>query len=148
MADGVRIKLEGAADFEKALDQLVAKVARKIVTQPIRKGTKTIAENAKARTPVRTGAMKKAITVRASKTKRRGEISFNVIFDTKRYSRLVSHSKAGRRFFYPAAIEYGTSRQAAKPFMRPAFDAQKAPALRTIMNDIRCGIEQQAGTAT
>jgi HK97 gp10 family phage protein len=39
--------------------------------------------------------------------------------------------------FYWRFIEFGTSRMAAKPFMRPAFDSSKQTAREAIKNKLR-----------
>ena len=145
----VMITLEGAEKLERALAVMEAKVAKKITKKAMRAGAKVILRAAKARAPVDTGQMKKALTVRAARQRKRGEASFNLSFDTKKYPDLVTTSetfqgvgqaRGSKRFFYPAIVEYGTSTQPAKPFMRPVFDSQKAAALRVIMGQFRKGI--------
>lgn len=138
------MKLEGAEALRKTLDRIEAKIATKIAKKAMREGAKVVLRAAKARAPVDTGRMKRALIVRAARRRKRGEASFNVMFDTKKYPDLVTVTSDGKRFFYPAIVEYGTSSRPAKGFIRAAWDSQKAIALRVIMTQFRKGIEQAA----
>ncbi len=144
MADGVTIQLTGIDDILRKLNTLDDRVAKKVVRKEVRGGTKVIADEAKARSLVDEGTMKRSISVRARKKRRRGEISMNLIFNVRKFPKLTRGSTKQRRYFYPAAIEYGTNKMKAKPFVRPAWDSKKRPVLARILNGIRAGIEREA----
>lgn len=42
------------------------------------------------------------------------------------------------------ALEFGNEHQAARPFLRPAFEAKKNEALTVIVNKLRAGVERAA----
>ena len=134
------ITLEGAENLERALDVMEAKVAKKITKRAMREGAKVVLRQAKANAPVDTGNMKRSMTVRAAAKRKRGEASFNVMFNTKKYPDLVTTTADGKRYFYPTVVEYGTSTRPGNGFMRRAWDSQKAAALRVIMGQFRKGI--------
>ena len=144
MPDAVTIKLEGGKEIHRALMRMEAKVARKITKRALRAGTKVIRDQAVANAPSDTGRMKKAMIVRAARKRKRGEASFNVMFDTKKYPELITRTAGGKRFFYPAVVEYGTATRPAKAFMRRAWDSRKMDALRVIMRAFRGGLDDAA----
>ncbi|MNY41310.1 hypothetical protein D3C86_1761160 [compost metagenome] len=45
-------------------------------------------------------------------------------------------------FFYAHFVEYGTSKMAAKPFMRPAYDQNKEKAVQAIKDRISKRLEK------
>ncbi len=155
MADGVTIQLSGINDIIRALRKLSDKVEKKIARKAVRAGTKLIAAEIKTRAPQDTGILKRSVSVRAARRRRRGVISMNAIFNMRKYPQLVSFSAGsrtnlssrkfeGKRYFYPAALEYGTSKMKARPFVRPAWDSKKNQALAVVLGGIREGIEREA----
>lgn len=73
-----------------------------------KQAARDIVNDARSRVPVRTGKLRRAIH-HAIKT-RKGEFEIGFGWRAKAY--------------YGFFIEYGTKRQAAHPFLRPAFDAR------------------------
>jgi len=136
----ISITIQGGDLLMRKLEALPGRVAKKILGQALRDGAKIVQAEAKARAPVRTGLMRKSITVRAQKKKKRGEIGMNVMLDTKRHPGLISESAGGKRYFYPAVVEYGAEGRAARPFMRPAAQASKGRAEQAIRERLSEGI--------
>lgn len=126
------INIEGAKELEKKLKSFEPKLGRQIVKQALRNGAKVILAAAKANVPVRSGALKKSLKVRAMKKRRH---SYGVMVAT-------SDDWFKGEQFYGAFLEFGTSRMAARPFVRPAFDSEKDTAEKIIINDLRQGIEK------
>ena len=126
------IKIEGAKELEKKLLSFEPKLGRKVVRQALRKGAKVIQSAAKSNVPVKSGALKKSIKVRALKKRRQ---SYGVMVAT-------SDGWFKGDEFYGAFLEFGTSKMPAKPFVRPAFDAEKDNAEKIIKNQLQQGIEQ------
>lgn len=148
MADGITMRLEGAMELQRRLSTLPAKVEKKVVRRSLRVGAKMFQRQAKANAPVgETGDLKRALAVRAGR-RRRGSASVRVIFNTKKYP-LVSYTRGGKRYFYPAAVEYGWkkpdgTRHPAQPYFRPAFETEKHRALNATMREMRNGVEAEA----
>jgi HK97 gp10 family phage protein len=145
-------KFEGFSELAAKLKELPVKVEKKVIRTALRSGTKIIADATKANAPVLTGTMKRAITVRAMK-RSRNRIGFMVTFNKRYTDKLVRMSKTRTtkkgtpvRYFYPAAIEYGTKHAPAHPFMRPAFDSKVSEATRVIGDELGKGIVEAART--
>ena len=159
------VKIEGANQLLKKLERLPAKCQRKVYSQAVRAGGKVVLDAAKAKAPVDTGTLRRSLVLRTTPRKKRGEISYSVFPSTKKEPGLIGKTKAemvgsrgggrtsrgGRRgghkgadYYYPAALEYGTSRMSAKPFMRPAWDSTRGRALKAILGRLRIGIEREA----
>ena len=138
-------EIQGGAELDRKLQLLGKNAANKLMKKGLKAGAQLIAKEVKKKAPVLTGTLKKSIKVKTSKKKRgKKEIGFNVGFDTKKYPQLVAYAKGassslktkkttGKRYFYPAAIEYGTKNMEPKPFIRPAFNHTKGDAVRAII---------------
>ncbi len=128
----LQIKIDGAKELEKKLLSFEPKLARRIVRQTLRAAAKPILAAAKANVPVLTGALKESLKLRVMKKAKH------------RYGILVATAKGWFKgdTYYGAFVEFGTSKMAAKPFIRPAFDSEKENAERIIIDDLKQGIEQ------
>lgn len=147
MAD---IEIKGAAELQRALAQLPAKLEARVSRQALRAGAKIIEQEAKARVPVNEGKLRASI--RVSTGIRNGVVNAQV--------------KAGGRKkgdpFYAHFVEFGTKPHEikprrfkslfiaglmrkivqhpgakAKPFMKPAFDAKAQEAVGAVTDYIR-----------
>lgn len=105
------IKITGAKEIVKELQNLEKKLAKKLIRQEMRKAIKITAEETKVQAPVDEGDLAKAVKVRAAKGKR-GTIGVRVVIDEKSFPDQ----------FYGSFVEFGTSRQEPNPFMRRAYD--------------------------
>lgn len=126
-----RLKIKGSPEALKMLTELGPKLARKHLRPALRAGAKIIRTEAQERAPVRTGALKKSIKVRAGKAKKKW--SAVVLVQTR------DGDFAGEEF-YGAIIHEGTVERVQKttgrrvgkvepmPYMRDAFDAKKDEA--------------------
>jgi HK97 gp10 family phage protein len=83
-------------------------------------GARVILDEMELRVTVATGKAKKSLLIAYDK---------EVSVEGKVASYIVTWSKAA---FYLRFVEYGTSRSAAKPFMRPSFEAKKTAAAEAV----------------
>lgn len=165
------IELTGDTALAKVLRFLPRKVQRKVITPALRVGAKIINKRTRALAPVgkprerarifgtrrqsrgesqkRPGYMKRALTVRVARKSRKGTFAVMSVFDTRRFPDLITRSRAGRRYFYPAAVEYGHKASGRfkhaisprpHPFIRPAFEASKGQAQRATLRSMKKGI--------
>jgi len=116
------------------------KLANGAFRKGLRTGAKRIAKDARPLAPVhqgpypahrkdrKPGTLKKSIKVRAMKRSRKG------------VGIRVSDYYAGIAY-YGAFQEYGTKRQKAKPYLRPAFDKNKAAAVNDLKQEIKTAVE-------
>ena len=105
------------------------------------------------------GYMKKSIVTRAGKRNRPGTYAFLQYFDTGRFPDLISQSTRAhttstkgkrfktarrRRYFYPAAVEYGHAKAPPHAFIQPAFNAVKGRVKQRALRRLASGIERAA----
>lgn len=156
MAD---LAIKGGADLAKALAEFPVKLEAQVMQSSLRGGAKLIADRARALVPVDSGDLRDSIKVRARKNKRTGYVNVYV-------------AAGGRRKgdpFYAHMVEFGTGQHEirpkgegslfiagvfrrvvqhpgarAKPFMRPAFDAEATRAVDEIGKRVGDGIKRIA----
>lgn len=141
MADDV--KVEGLAQLKAALGRLPGRLGDKVVLAALRAAAQVIRKDAQARAPRlakpdprrKAGTVQKAITVKRSKKDKHG-----VYVGVKQLGqKQIAAFKTGGGGksannpddpFYWIFLEFGTAKMAARPFLRPAFEANKFVALR------------------
>lgn len=115
------IKLEGFAELEAALKALPDRTAKRLAQQSVRKGAVLIQKDAKGRVAVASGNLRQNIVVRL---RRRAGVA--VLYS-------IGWTRKG---FYGQFLEFGTSRQRARPFLRPAADERFGEVVSTIGRDL------------
>lgn len=99
--------------------------ARAAMVRGVEIGARLIENEAKARVPVRTGTLRRSIN---TEVREQG-------------NRVIA--QVGPNTEYAAFIEFGTSRMAAQPYMRPALDLMRAQAIAAVLLEIRKAIGAQ-----
>lgn len=129
------VGLEGMKELNKALKQLPDKLQERAIKNAMADGARAIRDEAKRRAPVDDGDLRDSIVVsRTVQVKgRRQSVKGGVVIGIK-----------GAPRFYAHIAEFGTSRQTAQPFLRPAFDAKQEEALKRIGPKLGKEIEKQA----
>lgn len=140
MASGFSFSITGHQELQRRLSTLKASLARKIVSRAMRQGAKHVLAKSKALAPVKTGALKRSLKVRALKTRRKGVTGVAVQTGTREELGIPAKSKA----YYPAALEFGSENMPAKSYMRAALESQRGIVIRTIENELAIGIEAAA----
>lgn len=97
------IKFNHLPDFINSLDDNVSR--------GLGQGAQAMADSASSKAPVDTGQLRDSI-----EAQEQGAMSWEVVADTD----------------YAAAVELGTVRTAAQPYMLPAFDAEKDNVIEAI----------------
>lgn len=156
MAKGARASVEcvDLGALESTLKELGDKESGKIVTGVLRDASKGMLKVTVAHAPVDSGLMKENLTYRALK-RRRGRFGFRIGFKNTRaliaksadlplYGPYTEQQSQKKRYFYPAAVEYGTSHAPPHPFMRPAFDQYKDFAVKQIAGDLTQKVAEAA----
>ncbi len=94
------MRLGGAAELIGALDQIEKKTRTAFLKQSLRDGAAIVRNEAQADAPVLTGTTRKAIAIRAARSKKRGTVSVSVG---------LSSRSAGlkKQDFYPKFVEFG-----------------------------------------
>jgi len=152
------IDIKGVAAIAQALQELPKRVAKNALRAAVYAGAAVIRDEAKQQAPeyhgkVRDGhpppgTLKRAIAVKrvqADCTPTR-EVAQVYVRQAKNGSVGQKNVKAYGRTdaYYWRWVEFGTSKMAAHPFMRPAFEAKKQAALEAIVTKLVERIEQEA----
>lgn len=139
------IEVRGLAELERALSRFPQELQRRELAKAWRKAGKIMRDDARDRAPVR------QVTDSGFGRSRKGRVrtpgflasQMKLIVNTINGipTALIGWSKAA---FYGSFLEYGTSKIAARPFMRPAFDTTVQPVIREFAFQLRLGIERTA----
>lgn len=113
------IQITGLKELDRALQELAWPAARRALRKGMRQGANVVRDEARAKAPIDSGNLKRRI-----RTRERSEEAGNMRFDIE----------VPRSAFYGRFLEYGTSKMAAKPFLRPAAEAKTEEAV-TVMRD-------------
>ena len=164
-----KIQIEGLKELEAALSDLSRATARGVLARALRKAAAPIADrersgapydpDRKAGTHLRdsivvtaktrnlTGLKEYGQTLRAGGTR---EEAVAALRDVRRSG--ASEGSRATISIGPTAphahlIERGTVKMAAQPFVRPAWEAEKYPALETIKTELRNEIDKSVARA-
>lgn len=147
-------KIEGLKELNEALKKLPENVAKNVLRGATNAGAAEIRKEAKLRAPVYTGTLiakdhpppgtlKKAIMQR--QMRQLSSLVKQVVHVGVRSGKGVK-DKAGRSLdaYYWRFVEFGTSKMAARPFLRPAFEAKKLAAVEAIRKYLAERIPREA----
>lgn len=146
MADSVQ-GLTGFKELAAALRELGPRVAKNTLRRAVSAGATIIKTDARTRAPVDTGEMRKDILVKRERDGRGDNlaVTYSVFVRSGKKSRLAGRARNVQRdSFYWRFVEFGTSKMAARPFMRSAFAAQKEEAVKVIGEKLDEGIQKAA----
>lgn len=154
------VQLLGFKEFAEQLDKLPDELHKKVVKQSLRKGGGVVKAaaiaNAKRFTGgYSTGNISRNIVVANDKDLRVGKTSrFGVVVKVRRLTakqiarfkaQTGKSSRANRSDpYYWWWVEFGTSKMAAQPFMRPAFESTKGKQIDAIRKGLSDGIKKAA----
>jgi HK97 gp10 family phage protein len=149
MAQGeiVKINLLGADQLNKTLKLLPGELAKNVYMQSLRKGAVLVRDAAKERAPYGSDFEKRSYTKKKKGVatthfvKLRDEIRITVTTKTDISFAVAVHVGAA---YWGMFSEFGTSHQAAKPWLRPAFDGSAEDALNMIGQSLGKGVERAA----
>ena len=150
--------LAGLLDALKALPPAVASKNGGPARVALARGAKVIRDEARTRAPKDTGAMAANIVMKRDTQPQRSGVNERYTVGVRGGSQSTfSNTKRNRRkgvvgqkyekqssTFYWRFIEFGTERQPAQPFLRPAFETQKENALAVITDTLAKGIHNAA----
>lgn len=128
MPDAVRVEISGLDRLELALRDEMKNVAKKVLRQAGKRAGAIWVEAIEENAPVLTGHLEANIAM--SSRAESGEDGSMTI--------AVGPTKDA---FYGIFDEFGTSKQAAKPFMRPAFEAHQDDVLAVFVDELWNALE-------
>lgn len=133
------VKVAGLKEVEASLKELKKSTARSVIRKALREGGEVLARAARDLVPVDTGGLRESIDVssrlnRSQKAKHR-----------KRADQEVFVGPDGR----PQSItqEFGTYKEPAQPYMRPAWDGNSKAAMTRISDALFVEVERAARRA-
>jgi HK97 gp10 family phage protein len=161
----VTVKVDGLRELEAALAEMKKATAKGTAVRALRKAAAPIAEHAQGSAPRRSGKLSESIGVTTKKPRNydAGNIAYSQTMKdggsaqaaaaAMRAARKANPATFAEIFITPGAKrgnplrqamfqEFGTVNHAPQPFMRPAFDANKMPALETIRTELAVEIEK------
>lgn len=140
------MSLTGFRELAKALRELGPRVAKNTLRRSVSAGATVIKIDARERAPKDSGEMAKDILVKRERgTKSEMSAKYSVFVLSGKKSRLKGKRRnVDRDSFYWRFVEFGTSKMAAKPFLRPAFESRKEEAVKVIGEKLDEGIQKAA----
>lgn len=159
MSAGVRVELDGLAAADRKLAVLPVRVARNVLVRMIRAVGRPIVNDARRRAPVlakpdprRTkGLLKRSI--RTKVTRIPNQFSIEAVVGVRKlavrqimsYKRRTGRSGASNPSdpFYYRFVERGTRYQAARPYLRPAFESRREDAVRAARDVFVRGVDDE-----
>lgn len=147
----------GLIELQDALHQLAPRIARKHLRKAVMAAARVVRDEAKGRAPVYHGAvskghpppgtLKRAITAaRSNSASGPGREVVNVfVRQAKNGSVGQKNIKAYSRLdaYYWRFVEFGTSKMAANPFMRPAFESNKERCVDVIKESLAAALDEE-----
>lgn len=163
----LNVKISGLKELDKALGEMPKSTAKGVLMRTLRRAGQPIADSAKGFAAVDTGELKESIQVSSKVVNNVGKAEFAVAMQLGLGRRAAGAAlRAARRadpgqsfaqvFIGPAKAqskkdaikrlvnEYGSIKMAAKPYMRPAWDANKNNTLTIIKSDLAREIQATA----
>lgn len=144
--------IAGLDQLARALRELPPAIERKRLAKPVSDGAALIRDEAKRLAPEAVevgkghpppGTLKAAILLAHIPGPKLTATYAVWVRHGKKFQH-VGKSGANQDAFYWTFVEFGTSKMAAEPFMRPAFESRKNQALDLIIDGIRYGVEAEA----
>lgn len=128
----------GLDQLDREIESLIRKLDGESTEKAISVAAEEILKEVELRTPVRTGLLKASLRLGhyADRASSSGK--------TRRYKATISvpNSKRHGIMYYAVFLEYGTTKMAAKPFMRPAFDVAQPKAVEKFEQVLKAELEK------
>jgi HK97 gp10 family phage protein len=150
----ITFKVEGLQELERRLLEFGPKVARNGLRAANFAGAKVFREAAKQAAPVRTGLLKASIATFKRPTApnvakhsvgvRGLRLKYANTAENRRKRRVGKKYQADGPAFYGRFLEFGTSKMAARPFLRPAFQNNIGNAIDAVKERLAKAIELAA----
>jgi len=123
-----QLKTKGFKELFKNLDKLEKAIVNEI-EDIIKKAAEKIRDEAKERAPKLTGQLSDSIEVKT--------------LEIKKDKIKIGIGPVGDAVFYWFFVEYGTSKMAAQPYLRPAYDNNKKAVEKEIARELQKLIKKE-----
>lgn len=141
------ISITGLADLERRLLDFPDKLARNILAGAIRAGAVVVQKEARGIAPAsdephRLGKGSKAVTIQPGTLRK--NIKVRLAPKKSRTVPITYWVYVSKKIWYWRFVEFGTSKMAGRPFMRPAFEARKVEAVERVREYLAARIDKEA----
>lgn len=152
MAKGRQVfAISGVKEIDRAFKELPRTVAKRVVSQAIRKGLKPLLKEARSTAPTDTGAMKKSIKIKVGGKRSRGRRKLRILLRVLPQT-IVQKEGTGKPVstkFYAKFVEEGWTATngvwiPGVHWMQSAFKSKAREVRDTAMKEIRKGIFREA----
>ena len=142
----VDFKIEGMKELERTIREL-GKLPQKCVTPAAKKGARIALKAARANAPWETGELSNGIVLKGERARKKGKKVYQVTLDPAKNDIFVKTTKDGKRYYYPASMEYGfiTRDGGYVPgfhYLRDSLVDNKAAIERTVVNELAKQIDK------
>lgn len=161
MAERIKfdVKLEGLEGIKRAIADLPKELQGRPIRNSLMSGAKPIRDHARAIHTWQddTGFLREAIVsypVKKNEHEYTDQVRVGVLRRRKKRESKRLRASRGRRQvrqnkkivtpYYWHYLEFGTSRMAAKPWLRPAFEAEKSGSAKRIVDQMRVEVDKAA----
>ena len=132
MANSIKLnyRVKGAAQLKAKLDNMSRRVSGKLMTEAVKTAMEPVKNLAISRAPVDSGLLRRSIKIGVAKSRYlKGAV---VRTGTRRQLNIPDDAK----YYYPAALEYGTKHIVARSFLRSSLADRKSQALNILEREI------------
>ena len=131
-------KLEGFRELDAALGKLPKATAKNVLRRVLKKAADPIDQDASAAAPFLTGGLQRSVIAgtRLTRSQRRG----SYLQTSNYYAEIHIGTSQSKGMFQ----EFGTFKDTAQPWFRPAWEANKTVALKIIGDELKIEIEKAA----
>ena len=166
------VRVENLDEVIDKMSTFASRLQRKGLTQALRKGMRPVVRAARAKAPVDTGALKKAIVARVNTRMGRrvggAVVQVGIRGGAKEYvdssrnrARVIKRGKRkgifvpgrvgesyeqGGNQFYFRFLEFGTNKLPARPFLRPALAENAQKTTDIVTAELRKAVDRIAST--
>jgi HK97 gp10 family phage protein len=133
----MKVKVEGFRELEASLSELPKATGKAVLRRVLKAAGEPIMSSAQQKAPVLTGQLETSIVTSTRLSRRQARLA-------RRVGKSTVEMHVGTKNEAAVPQEFGTARQGAQPFMRPAWDENKDQALDIIKSDLGSEIEKAA----
>src|SRR5262249_16841850 len=130
----VSVKVTGLKELQAALENIPRNIARRLLREVLRKAAGIWREEMSLRAP-RLSEVK--LATNAKNVRIPGDLARHIGMKVKVNSGLEGEVQVGpvKRVFWALFLEFGTRKQSARPFIRPAFEAKRGDVLTRFIEE-------------
>ena len=156
MSDGITAEVHGLKALQKGLEVFKADIQLKALAASLRVSAKPVAKQAESNlqrtSSASSGALAQAIKIRKLSRKRAGgTVTYHVT--PNRTDKVAAAQyrdfwgRGGSGIFHAHLVEFGTKRNRARPFLRPAIDSTESQVDNTFRTELKKRVDRAAKKA-